>query len=157
MTYPAASHEGAVLRTVRALLLGVLGIGMVGTAIDLLLLEHYEDAWQIVPLAMTALGLVVVAWVWVNGGANAITTLRITMVLFVATGAAGLLLHYSGNSEFQQEIDPALEGWALFLRVIRAKAPPALAPAVMIHMGLLGLLYTYRHRAIERASPHDQN
>jgi len=41
-------------------------------------------------------------------------------------------------------MDPSLEGWALFVKVIRAKAPPALAPAAMIQIGLLGLLYTYR-------------
>ena len=31
-----------------------------------------------------------------------------------------------------------------------AKAPPALAPAGMIQMGLLGLLYTYRHPALRQ-------
>jgi hypothetical protein len=28
---------------------------------------------------------------------------------------------------------------------VTAKAPPALAPAVMAQLGFLGLLYTYRH------------
>jgi hypothetical protein len=30
-----------------------------------------------------------------------------------------------------------------------AKAPPALAPAGLIQLGLLGLLYTYRHPALQ--------
>jgi hypothetical protein len=67
------------------------------------------------------------------------------MVLFIASGLIGLVLHYIGNREFQREMDPALGGWALFVKVMTAKAPPALAPSVMVQMGLLGLLYTYRH------------
>jgi hypothetical protein len=31
------------------------------------------------------------------------------------------------------------------MKAIHSKAPPALAPAAMIQMGLLGLLYTYKH------------
>jgi hypothetical protein len=136
--------DASALRTVRALLLALVTIGMVGTAVDLLLLDHYEDVWQLPPLVMIVLGLAVVAWVWFAGSANAVTAMRITMVLFLATGAAGLLFHYNGNREFQHETDPSLQGWPLFVKVVRAKAPPALAPAAMIQIGLLGLLYTYR-------------
>lgn len=151
------SHDGAVLERVRALLLAVVVIGMAGTAVDLLLLEHYEDVWQIPPLLMVALGIVVVAWVWFSGSAPAVTAMRITMVLFLATGAAGLVFHYNGNTEFQHEMDPTLEGWTLFVKVMRAKAPPALAPAANIQIGLLGLLYTYRHAASERARRPNQS
>jgi hypothetical protein len=136
--------DASALRTVRALLLALVTIGMVGTAVDLLLLAHYEDVWQLPPLVMIVLGLAVVAWVWFAGSANAVTAMRITMFLFLATGAAGLLFHYNGNREFQRETDPSLQGWALFVKVVRAKAPPALAPAAMMQIGLLGLLYTYR-------------
>lgn len=147
------------MRRLRALLLALVTIGMVGTGVDLLLLDHYEDVWQLAPLVMVVVGLVVVAWAWFAGSANAVTAMRITMVLFLATGAAGLLLHYNGNREFQHEMDPSLQGWPLFVKVIRAKAPPALAPAAMIQIGLLGLLYTYRLVApTDRAiSPPDRS
>jgi hypothetical protein len=70
------------------------------------------------------------------------------MVLFIVSGLAGFVLHYQGNREFQLEVNPSLDGLELFLKVIRAKAPPALAPGAMIHLGLLGLAYTYRHPAL---------
>ncbi|MBK5295706.1 MAG: hypothetical protein JJE40_01030 [Vicinamibacteria bacterium] len=124
---------------------------MLGTAVDLLLIEHYEDVWQIPPLLMVALGIVVAAWVWLSDGAPAVTAMRITMVLFLVTGAAGLAFHYNGNTEFQHEMDPTLEGWTLLVKVMRAKAPPALAPAAIIQIGLLGLLSTYKHGALERS------
>jgi hypothetical protein len=60
-----------------------------------------------------------------------------------------MLLHYGGNSEFQREVDPAIGGWSLVVKVMTAKAPPALAPAGLIQLGLLGLLYTYRHPALQ--------
>jgi hypothetical protein len=146
------SHDSAILRRLRRLLLAILTIGMAGTAIDLLLLEHYEDVWQIPPLLIIALGLVAVGWVWTAGSGTAVVAMRIVMLLAIAGGVAGIALHYYGNREFQLEIDPELQGWALVAKIMTAKAPPALAPAVMIQLGLLGLIYTYRHPALETPS-----
>lgn len=150
---PGTRHPapGVVLEQLRTLLLVVIVIGMAGTATDLLLLEHYEDGWQMAPLVMLALGLVMAAWAWYAGSGAAVIGLRVTMLAFLATGAAGLVLHFNGNTEFQHEMDPTLRGWDLFVTVMRAKAPPALAPAAIVQIGLLGLLYTFRHGALERA------
>ena len=68
------------------------------------------------------------------------------MLGFVVAGLAGVYYHYRANLEFQLETDPSLAGSALLWRVLAAKAPPALAPGVMIQFGLLGLAYTYRNR-----------
>jgi hypothetical protein len=129
----------------RRLLLAILTLGMLGTAADLLLLDHFEDVWQLPPLLVIVCALLVVAWLVVSGRPVAVIALRVTMIAFIAVGCAGILLHYTGNTEFQREIDPTLAGWDLMVRVLTAKAPPALAPASMIQLGLLGLLYTYRH------------
>lgn len=128
--------------------MAVITIGMIETAADLALLEHYDGAWQLPPLVLIGFALLVVAWLIVKGGRLGVTVMRITMICFIAAGCTGILLHYNGNSEFQREIDPTLHGWALMWKVVRAKAPPALAPAIMIQLGLLGLLYTYRHPAM---------
>jgi hypothetical protein len=139
-------------------MLALLTFGMLGTAVDLVLLNHYGDVWQWPPLALIVVALLVVARIAVSEGLSAgarsakaesaaVAALRWTMWLFVAAGAAGLLLHYNGNREFQKELDPALSGWPLFVKVVTAKAPPAMAPAGMIQLGLLGLLFTYKHPA----------
>jgi hypothetical protein len=140
--------EPTVLSTMRRLLLVLVTIGMLGTAADLLLLNHYENGWQMAPLALIAISLLVVAWVAVSGGTLPLVVMRAAMIGFIAAGCLGILLHYNGNSEFQREIDPSLAGWALAWKVMTAKAPPALAPASMIQLGLLGLLYTYRHPSV---------
>ena len=121
---------------------------MIGTVMDLLLLEHYEEAWQWVPLVVLAVALGSAAWTAYAGSPLAVTTFRIAMVLVVCTGLLGVVMHYNGSREFQIEMDPALAGWALFAKVLRAKAPPTLAPAAMIQAGLFGLLYTWRHPAL---------
>ena len=47
--------------------------------------------------------------------------------------------------DFQLEANPDLAGWALIKKLLRAKAPPALAPGVLVQLGLLGSIYGYRH------------
>jgi hypothetical protein len=148
------STDGNAVRIMRRLLLLILGLSMLGTAGDLLLIAHYEDGWQLPPLVLIGIALVIVGWLGVGAGKAAsppwiaVLALRVTMTMFVAAGVAGVLLHYNGNREFQTEMDPSLTGWALFAKVVTAKAPPALAPGVMVQLGLLGLLYTYRHPAL---------
>jgi hypothetical protein len=150
MATPAAAEPDA-LRTIRKLLLVVLAIGLVGTATDLVLLGHYEDPWQLAPLILIAVALVVVTVLAVTDARRAVTALRVTMALFVVAGALGAYLHYSGNREFQHELDPSLSGWQLFTTVMTAKAPPAMAPGAMVQLGLLGLVVTYRHPALSRS------
>jgi hypothetical protein len=139
--------EPSGVRMMRRLMLILLTAAMIGTAADLALLDHYEDVWQIVPLGVLALGLLSVAAA-TKGGAGTVLLMRVTMALFIAAGLLGMGLHYIGNNEFQLEMDPSLHGWSLFMKSITSKAPPALAPAAMIQMGLLGLLYTYKHPAL---------
>ena len=67
----------------------------------------------------------------------------------LAAGLAGLYFHYRANVEFQLESDPTLAGRALLMKVLEAKAPPALAPGVMIQLGLVGLAYTLRYKEHE--------
>jgi hypothetical protein len=143
--------EARGLRMMRHLILVLLTVAMIGTAADLMLLDHHEEFWQIVPLGVIALGVVSVVLSAIKGGPGAITMMRVTMALFICSGFLGMGLHYIGNSEFQLEMDPTLHGWSLFIKAITSKAPPALAPAAMIQMGLLGLLYTYQHPALRHS------
>jgi hypothetical protein len=74
------------------------------------------------------------------------------MIAFIAAGFAGFYFHYQGSVEFKLESNPSLAGWRLFWEAIRAQAPPALAPGIMIQLGLIGLVYTYRHPALLAAA-----
>lgn len=148
----APDSGNRTLTTVRRLLLGILTIGMAGTVADLLLLDHYEDVWQAPPLVLLSAGLIMVALMWTDPGRTTVRAFAALMILFMLSGVAGFALHYSGNLEFQREIDPTQHGWSLVKAVMRAKAPPALAPAGMIQLGLIGLLSVYRHPAFVASS-----
>ena len=77
------------------------------------------------------------------------------MLLFVAAGGFGIVLHYRANVEYQLESDPGLKGRALMWKVLAAKSPPALAPGVMAQLGLLGLAYAYRHPALRAGAQRE--
>lgn len=142
-----AESESRVRRIppIRRFLLIVFLVGTVGSAVDLYLLEHFEDKLQLIPLALLGLALLVLMWHVIHRGSASVRVYQFVMILFVVAGLVGLVLHYQGSVEFQTEVNPDLSGMELFLKAIRAKAPPALGPGAMINLGLLGLAYAYRH------------
>jgi hypothetical protein len=125
----------------RRLLLLVLLLGVLGTSADLLLIGHYEDRWQLLPLVALGAGLVALAWHVATGSVASARALQAVMFGLIAAGGAGVALHHGGAREFALETDPSLRGVRLFWKVMRAKAPPALAPASMIPLGLVGLAF----------------
>jgi hypothetical protein len=128
---------------IRRLLLCVLVLGIIGMLVDLMLLAHYEDALQLIPLVVLAAGLAAVAWHLVQPRSRTVRALQIIMSLFVAAGVTGIGLHFDGASGFQLEIDPSLEWWPLVKKVARSQSPPLLAPAAMVQLGLIGLIYAF--------------
>ena len=146
-----------VLSVIRRYLFAVLALGLVGTGIELVLLEHYETAVQFVPLVSIALALAVLIWHGVKGDALSIRALQATMVLFLMAGIAGAGFHFRGGAEFQLEIDPSQSRWDIFKKVMRAKAPPVLASGLMVQLGLVGLVYAYRHPALDASGIRSQS
>ncbi len=133
---------------IRRLILALIVFGLVGTVVELLALGHYKDSWQSVPLGLMTATLVLIAWHVFTGSAASVRALRVAMLLVLVVGTIGVALHYRGSMEFQLDANPDLSGWALLLKVLKAKAPPALAPGSMAELGLLGLIYTFRHPAL---------
>ena len=135
---------GNPLRVVRGILLVALVLGLAGLGLELLLLEHFEDWRQVIPLALIGCALVVLAWHAIDRRAAPVRVLQVLMAVFVAAGAVGLTLHYQGNVEFELEMHPSRSGFELFRESIMG-ATPALAPGTMIQLALIGLAYAYGH------------
>ena len=127
---PAVRNERVEL--LRRWLFWVLVIGLSGTAAELLLLQHYEDPWQVVPLVLIALAIAALARHRRRGDSWSLRTLQVLMALCLAAGVLGVALHFDGAAEFQREIDPGIGSWDLVKKGMRAKAPPVLAPGVML-------------------------
>jgi hypothetical protein len=136
--------ESSPLRVVRAILLTALVLGLAGLGTELLLLEHFEDWWQMIPLVLIGCSLLVLVWHAADRRATPLLALQILMVASIAAGTIGVVLHYQGNAEFELEMYPSRAGFELF-RESMMGATPALAPGTMIQLALIGLAYSYRH------------
>jgi hypothetical protein len=139
--------ESTTLATLRFALLGILFIAAGGTALELLLLEHFESKTQLIPLGLLGASLAAIVWVTLTRSSGSVRVFRAVMVLLIVGGLAGLYLHYQGNAAFELDVEPDMEGLKLFKAAITG-ATPALAPGSLIQMGLLGLAYTFRHPAL---------
>ena len=133
--------DGRLLARHRKLLLVLLAAGSLGTGLELLLLGHFEEFTQIVPLVLLAAGLAAASWHLASARAS-VAALRWLMVLFVASGGLGVVLHYRGNVEFEREMYPAMAGLELIGKTLTG-ATPVLAPGTMALLGAVGLLASY--------------
>jgi hypothetical protein len=145
----APAGQGDDPGLLRRLLPPLMVIGIVGLGAELVLLEHYENVWQWVPLVALVLGLVLTLAVWMRPGPAALRAFRALMAVYVAAGALGVYLHLDGNMEFERERNAALTGLPMLWEALRG-ATPALAPGALAQLGLLGLALAYRHPALRR-------
>ena len=126
------------------MLLAIFTLGATGTGTELLLIGHFEDQSQFIPLALISAALAAAAWLALRPGRAALRTFKVLMIGFVLGGAVGVGLHYQGNEEFELEMYPDLSGVELVQETLTG-ALPVLAPGTMAVLGLVGLAVTYRH------------
>ena len=138
--------EDTTATMLRGFLLLLFLLGILGTGAELLLLEHTEDVWQWTPLVMISLSLAVLIWRAAGRSRLSLRAFQATMFLFIGGGFVGLYQHYGANAEFELEMYPSRAGLELFRHALQG-ATPALAPGMLIQLGLLGLAYTWRHPA----------
>jgi len=143
---PPKADTGQVLELLRRWTLVVILLGVIGTLVELLLLEHYEEPLQYVPLVLLVAALAVIAWLAMDYGPAGLRAMQILMVLYVLAGFAGFVAHFVGSAEYQLELDPDMSTMDMLEKVLHAKAPPLLAPGMMLQLGLLGLAYVYTDR-----------
>ena len=160
MTNASQPGDELTIHRLRSALLVAFLLGLFGTGAELLLVEHTENFWQQLPLALMAISLAVLGWSFITRRRMGMRIFQATTILFAMSGFAGLFLHYQANVEFELEMYPQMKGWELFWKANKGTAPPAMAPGAMILLGLLGLAYSYRHpiltqRAGEK-SPNDE-
>ena len=141
------SIERDDLRIVRPLLLGVIAFACVGTAGELLLIEHTEEFTQWIPLLAIGLGLVATGALAARPSRVTVQLFRVLMSFFIGAGVLGIILHYRGNAEFELEMRPSMAGLELVWNSLTG-ATPALAPGSLVPIGLVGIIATFRHPAM---------
>jgi hypothetical protein len=138
---PADSAGADRIELLRRWILIILVLGLLGTVTELMLLEHYEQPLQFVPLVLIVAALGVLWWEFRRRDVTSRRAMQIVMALFVLAGFVGFAAHFYGSAEYQLELNPDMSNWELLEKILRAKAPPLLAPGMMLQLGLLGLAY----------------
>ncbi|HJQ12483.1 MAG TPA: hypothetical protein VJ840_15735 [Gemmatimonadaceae bacterium] len=135
-----------MLRSVslRQLVLALVFVGIVGLEIELALLRHAESPSQWIPHITLLIGLISTLVMFLRPRVATLRFFQAIMGVFIVVGLLGLYFHYKGNVEFATERDPSLSGLRLLWKALRG-ATPALAPGALSQLGLLGLIYSYRH------------
>lgn len=133
------------MRRVRWLLIFTMAFMAVGTLLELFLLSHYEDEWQLLPILLIASSLILfMAYVLMTKS----WILRSLQVMLWATAFSGLLgvyFHMKANFEFEAELRPTLSFMQHLLDSFSG-ALPALAPGSMVLFALIGYIYIYIQR-----------
>ena len=131
------------LGLLRRWILVILVLGLLGTVTELVLLEHYEQPLQFVPLVLIVAAVSVLWWEFRRRDPASRRATQIVMGLFVLAGFVGFAAHFRGAAEYQLELNPDMSNWELLEKILRVKAPPLLAPGMMLQLGLLGLAYVF--------------
>jgi hypothetical protein len=134
------------------MVLAVFVLGVLGTGVELLFLGHIIGINQLIPIVLLVMSLLVLVWHALERKSSSLRAFQITMIFLVAAGIAGMGFHYWANEKFELEGHPGIKGMALFSKVMTGAAP-ALAPGAMVQLGLLGLIYTFRHPALGQQLP----
>lgn len=113
---------------------------MLGTSLELYLLGHYEDSLQLIPMVAIALVLVGVILVYFKASRRISILFKLILWLTALSGLYGMFLHLKANYEFELEMTPTAPDWHLFTESLSG-ALPALAPASMVVLALLGYSY----------------
>ncbi|HET9423733.1 MAG TPA: hypothetical protein VFO55_00070 [Gemmatimonadaceae bacterium] len=143
------SPESGLVGFMRRALLALLILGLAGTEAELFLLRHTEGFWQILPVVLVGLALLLAIWCAARPGPGSLSTLRLLMVVFLIAGVVGVVQHFTGNVGYEKESNPGLGGIELYKAAVMG-ATPLLAPGIMLQLGIIGLLYGFHHPASKR-------
>ena len=113
---------------------------MIGTLLELYLLNHYEDTLQLIPVFCIAIALINSIFIYFKRSKVTFNIFKVVLFLTSLSGLYGVFLHLQANYEFEQEVTPTANFWELILESISG-AFPALAPLSMVVLALIGYSY----------------
>lgn len=140
----------------RRSLIGLAAIAATGTALELVLLRHWDNALEWIPfIALVVLGLAV-AVLAVCPGRRAVRIVRILAASVAIVGAIGVFIHVRSNYEAAPLDFRYTDTWPTTAEPIRwllaatdtVGPSPTLAPAAITFAAIALLAATLRHPAL---------
>ena len=136
-----------ILSRLRRFLLAFSVVLFGGAVVELWLVNHREEALQLIPFGLCALGTAAALSALLRPRRATLWLLRGAMALVVCGTLLGIYLHLDGNIDFQREIDPGAPASDMLLSVLSG-ANPLLAPGILSVAAVIALAATYRHPAL---------
>ena len=156
-----ASNEGFVAHRLGQGLLGLAGLGVVGTAAELAAIRHWQSTEQLIPWAVLSVMAAAILAVALRPTGSVLRGAGVLSLGTLVAGAYGVVEHVSSNLEsgpLDRVYGPKWDSMGTLSRWWAAAnggvgPNPVLAPAVLAQIGLCLLLATWAHHALHRSRP----
>jgi len=111
----------------------------VGTFSELILIGHYEDEWQLIPIILIV--ITSLFGVMIRPSKTLLNVFKVLLAACAFSGLLGVYFHLQANMEFEAELHPTQSYFTTFIESLSG-ALPALAPSSMIVFALIGYIYS---------------
>ena len=126
--------------SLKKVILSAFVIMMIGTVLDLYLLNHYESRLQLIPILCVSLLMLTMIVLFFLRTKLIKSIFKFILGISALSGIYGVYLHLIANYEFEIEMKPTANNLDLFLESLSG-ALPALAPLSMVVLALIGYSY----------------
>jgi hypothetical protein len=136
--------------------LHLLAMGLfLGTIAELLSVKHYGDPVQLIPFALTGIGLIALALVWVHPSQLVMRTCAGLMAVIASGSLLGVFEHVEGNLSVLAEThrNPTIRQQ---LGAVLTGDAPLLAPGTLAIAAAIGLAALYARRSL-RTTTDDEH
>jgi len=125
---------------------------MIGTLLELYLLDHYEDSWQLIPILSVGTTLVTLLILFFKKTTKVVNLFKAVLILTALSGVYGVYLHLQSNFEFEQDMKPTASFWQLITDSLSG-ALPTLAPMSLVVLACIG----YSYLILIQQQQHEKN
>ena len=146
--------DAVVLLRLRRFLLVVSALLLLGTLMELWLVGHTESFVQLIPFALSGLGLILATVVLLHERRSTLLALRVCALLLMLGSLFGVYEHIIGNIAFQTEVNPSAPAREVLVAAMSG-GNPLLAPGILALAAVLAIAATYRHPALGKDDPAD--
>ena len=113
---------------------------MIGSLLELYLLDHYEDSWQLIPILSVGTTLVTLLILFFKKTTKVVNLFKAVLILTALSGVYGVFLHLQSNFEFEQDMKPTATNFELITDSLSG-ALPTLAPMSLVVLACIGYSY----------------
>ncbi|MGB1170303.1 MAG: hypothetical protein ACPG4G_09525, partial [Flavobacteriaceae bacterium] len=108
--------------------------------LELYLLDHYEDSWQLIPILSVGTTLVTLLILFFKKTTKVVNLFKAVLILTALSGVYGVYLHLQSNFDFEQDMKPTATNFELITDSLSG-ALPTLAPMSLVVLACIGYSY----------------